>query len=182
MRHIPLKQMLLLCCFLSLLFSCVKDVDFDQADDITLQPDVDVDLVFFTLETSNFQGSDPSQSITVVRDTTRLDFLDDNFVQDNLKRIDFQFQYDNTFSQGFFHRALFLNEENETQYVIEFDVAPSMDGGNERTSFEQTVEDPDLDAIRASIKLVLEITVDIDGNPIEGTLSHQSKALYALEF
>ena len=44
------------------------------------------------------------------------------------------------------------------------------------------MEDPDLDAIRASIKLVLEITVDTDGNPMEGTLSHQSKALYALEF
>ena len=114
--------------------------------------------------------------------TNAVFFLDDNFVQDNLKRIDFQFQYDNTFSQGFFHRALFLDEENETQYVIEFDVAPSINGEEERTSYEQTVEDPDLDAIRASIKLVLEITVDTDGNPMEGTLSHQSKALYALEF
>jgi hypothetical protein len=169
---------------LSLLISisCVKDVDFDQTEEIVIAPKVDLDLVFFNLDTANFVASDTGMPVSVIRDTTRLEFLDDRFVQENLKEIDFLFRYDNSFSQVFEHNALFLNEANEIQYAISFDVDGSTDGTAVTTLYNQIVAEPDLDAIRGAIKMIIELTLQPNADPIEGTLRHQSKAIYSLEF
>ena len=171
-----------MCLCLLVVASCVKDVDFDQTEDIVIAPKVDLDLIFFSLNTSNFVGAATGNPIAVVRDTTRLEFLDDTFVQENLKEIDFLFRYDNSFSQSFVNRAVFLDEADEVQYEIEFDVTPSINGSTETTTFTQTVAETDLDAIKASIKLLIELTLEPNGDPIDGSLRHQSKALYSLEF
>lgn len=162
--------------------SCVKDVDFDQTEEIVLSPQVDLDLVFFDLDTNNFVEVESGDPIPVIRDTTRLEFLDDDFVRDNLRQIDFVFRYDNSFSQVFEHRAHFLNDLDEVQYAVTFDVSASPDGMATTTLFTQTVAEPDLDAIRNSIKMLIELTLVPNGNPIVGELRHQSKAVYSLEF
>ncbi|MGK0250789.1 MAG: hypothetical protein ACI81G_000221 [Gammaproteobacteria bacterium] len=162
--------------------SCVKDVDFDQAEEIIIAPKVDLDLVFFNLGTDNFVASDAGIPVTVIRDTTRLEFLDDTFVRENLLEIDFVFRYDNSFPQVFEHRALFLDEEDEVLYAVTFDVDPSLDGMVTTTLYTQTVAGPDLDAIRNSIKMLIELTLEPNGDPVVGALRHQSKALYSLEF
>lgn len=167
---------------LILCVSCVKDVDFDQVEEIIIAPKVDLDLVFFNLGTDNFIASDAGMPVTVIRDTTRLEFLDDTFVRENLLQIDFVFRYDNSFPQVFEHRALFLNEVDEVQYAVTFDVDPSLDGMVTTTLYTQTVAEPDLDAIRSSIKMLIELTLVPNGDPVVGALRHQSKALYSLEF
>jgi hypothetical protein len=182
MKSFP--QLKLLCGVLSFILcaSCVKDVDFDQADEIIISPKVDLDLVFFELDTENFVTAETGEAISVIRDTTRLEFLDDGFVRDNLLQIDFVFRYDNSFSQTFEHSALFLNEEDEVQYEVTFDVAASSDGLANTTVYTQTVAEPDLDAIRNSIKMLIELTLQPNGEPIIGEMRHQSKAVYSLEF
>ena len=161
--------------------SCVSDVDFDQTDQIVFTPEVDLDLTFFELTTANFEDTQSGLPIPVVRDTTRLEFLDDAFIRDNLKQIDLLIKYDNTFSQNFEHKTLFLNESNQVQFEIAFDVAAAMNGQSETTIYQQTILDPELEAIRNSIKMLIEIRVLADGQPIEGRLGHQSKTVYSLE-
>lgn len=182
MKSFP--QLKLLCGVLSFILcvACVKDVDFDQADEIIISPNVDLDLVFFELDTENFVTSDTGDPVSVIRDTTRLEFLDDGFVRDNLLQIDFVFRYDNSFPQAFEHSALFLNDDDEVQYAVTFDVAASLDGMANTTVFTQTIAEPDLDAIRNSIKMLIELTLEPNGEPIIGELRHQSKAVYSLEF
>jgi len=162
--------------------SCVKDVDFEQADDFTTTQKVDLDLIFFNLDTSNFVLTGTNEVIPVIRDTTRLEFLDDGFIQDNLIQIDFLFQYDNTFSQAFFNRTVFLNEQDEVLYESSFEVKPSVSGVLETTQYSEIVISPELDAIKQSIKMFIELTLEPNGRPIEGMLKHKSKAIYTLEF
>ncbi|RMB62814.1 hypothetical protein EAX61_04335 [Dokdonia sinensis] len=162
--------------------SCVKDVDFEQADDFATTQKVDLDLIFFDLDTSNFVDVVTEEVILVIRDTTRLEFLDDTFIQDNLVQIDFLFQYENTFSQGFFNRAVFLNEQDDILYETSFEVDPSLNGEIETTQFTEIVIAPELDSIKNAIKMFIELTLQPNGQPLEGTLGHKSKAVYTLEF
>ncbi|MBE16177.1 MAG: hypothetical protein ABNH00_02730 [Dokdonia sp.] len=163
------------------LVSCVSDVDFDQTDQIVFTPEVDLDLTFFELTTANFEDTVSGLPIPVVRDTTRLEFLDDDFIRDNLTQIELLLRYDNSFSQDFEHKTLFLDENNQVQFEIAFEVAAAIDGQTETTLYQQTIIDPELAAIRNAIKMLIEIRMLPDGQPIAGRLRHQSKAIYSLE-
>lgn len=182
--HNPLKDSfwLFLIAFSLLSISCVKDVDFEQAAEFATVQRVDLDLIFFNLNTSNFIEAETGEVIPVIRDTTRLEFLDDTFVQENLTAIDFSFQYDNTFSQSFLNRVVFLNEQDEVLYETSFQINPSIDGSLETTQYSEIVVTPELDAIKSSIKMFIELSLEPNGQPIDGTLKHKSKAVYTLEF
>lgn len=183
MYHLTKGTLRLLLCVASIFFfSCVKDVDFEQANDFATVQKVDLDLIFFNLDTSNFIQPETEEVIPIIRDTTRLEFLDDTFVQENLEEIDFLFQYANTFSQSFFNRAVFLSEQDEILYETSFQVNPSINGALETTQYREVVITPELDAIKGAIKMFVELTLQPNGQAIEGTLEHKSKAVYTLEF
>jgi hypothetical protein len=146
-----------------------------------LTPRVDADLVFFTLGTETFIDASIPDTTVVVRDTTRLEFLDDSFVRDNIKQITLTFQVDNSFAQSFTNRSAFLNENGEPQYILEFSVAGSTDGSAARTTIVEELDENELEAIRNSIQLANEINLNTNGSFIDGILSLQSKALYSLE-
>lgn len=176
------SHILLYLCFMGMLaLSCVDDVDFDQADDLVLTPQVDVDLIFLSLQTENFIDASIPDTTVVVQDTTRLEFLNDSFVRDNIKQIDLTFQVDNTFGQSFTNRAVFLNNNGVPQYGLEFTVDPSADGSVTRTTFVETVTQEELDAILSSIQLANELTLNTNGATIDGSIDLQSKALFSLE-
>ncbi len=166
---------------ISLLASCASDLDFDQADDVVITPRVDADLVFFSLSTETFIDANIPDTTVVVRDTTRLEFLDDSFVRDNLKEVELTFQIDNTFAQSFTNRSIFLNGDGVEQYGLEFTVDPSPDGTITRTLIVEVLDENELEAIRNSTQLANELILNTNGNFIDGTISLQSKALYSLE-
>lgn len=179
LRFLSITICIVLCC---ISYACVDDVDFDQANEISITPRVDVDLIFFTVEAADFIEEELPDAILTVRDTTRLEFLNDEFVRENLKEIEFLFQIDNTFEQSLINRSVFLNNAGEPQYTIEFEVAPSTDGTPTQTSFTDTLDDEELAAIRSSIQLTNELILMSNEAPIDGELSLQSKAIYSLEF
>ena len=48
-------KVIFLLALLCLTVSCVKDTDFDQADQISLTPEYELGLVYFTVDTSQFE-------------------------------------------------------------------------------------------------------------------------------
>ncbi|WP_299676843.1 hypothetical protein [uncultured Dokdonia sp.] len=162
--------------------SCVSDVDFDQAQDVVISPTVDASLIFFTLDTSDFETVDTQEVIITARDTTRLEFLDDDFIRENLKEVTLDFQVDNTFGQSLVNRASFLNGGGQEQFVVFFEITSSTDGSVQRTEFTQVLSEEDIQAISNSRILANEVILTTNGAPINGELSLQSKVLYSLEF
>ena len=72
------------------LFSaCVKDTDFDQAEDIAVTPIVELDLIHFDLPAMRFFDTVASSPVLTVRDTTDLEFLNDEEISANLERVEF---------------------------------------------------------------------------------------------
>ncbi|MFT5891030.1 MAG: hypothetical protein ACI9Y7_001129 [Dokdonia sp.] len=166
----------------SICVSCVSDVDFDQTQDVVLSPTVDASLIFFTLDTSDFENVDTQEVVLTVRDTTRLEFLDDDYIRENLKEVILDFQVDNTFGQSLVNRTAFINGGGQEQLVIFFEITSSPDGSVQRTEFNQVLSEEDILAISNSRLLANEVILTTNGAPINGELSLQSKAIYKLEF
>ena len=162
--------------------SCVSDIDFDQGEDIILSQEVDLDLIFFSLDQSNFEGANTDEQSRTARDTTRLEFLNDAVFQENLKQIEFTFKVENTFGQSLINRSRFLNDAGMLQYEIVFDIPASMDGEVVETIIIENLTQEEIDALRRSIQVVSDVSIQINNAPIEGTAIVQSKALYFLEF
>ncbi len=78
---------------LFLFFSCGKDTDFDQAEEITLTPVVELDLIFFNLEAGDFYDETTNTEILTVRDTTAIRFLDYTEIQESFVQADFFFSF-----------------------------------------------------------------------------------------
>lgn len=172
-----LYLVLAICC----ITACSSDLDFDQADEIVLSPEVAADLIFFTLGTETFINASIPDTTVIVQDTTRLEFLDDSFVRENVRNIEFNFEVDNSFAQSFSNRSIFLNDANAPQYVLEFTIAASPDGTPVRTTIIEQINENELEAILNATKVANEVQLQTNGLFIEGSIRLQSKALYSLE-
>src|SRR5690606_23363550 len=124
-KILPLALILLLASGIS---SCVKDIDFDQAGDISLQPEIQADLLIFEIDQRDFIDPETNRQRLTIRDTVRLEFLDDDYVQKDLEKVEFSFKYRNTFPQTFSNRILFLSETNQLQHEVVFETAPGKTG------------------------------------------------------
>ncbi|MEP0264466.1 hypothetical protein [Dokdonia sp.] len=183
MKHtFQLLGVLILTLFFTAYTSCVSDVDFDQTQDVVISPNAVTDLIFFNLDTSDFENVDTPEIELSVQDTTRLEFLNDDFIRENLIEITLDFQVDNSFGQSLVNRAAFINSAGVEQYVVEFEIVASPDGTLQRTLFTEVISLEDIQAISNSSQIANEVTLTTNGASINGELIFQSKATYALEF
>lgn len=164
------------------MLSCVKDVDFDQAGNIALEPKLQVDLIIFDVDESDFIDPEDNQLKTVLRDTVRLEFLDDDYIQKNLQRVEFRFKYKNSYSQAFSNKISFLAENNSTQHSVSFFIGAGNPVNPAITEKVELIEEDRIQVIKRSIKMVVEVEVLPNQEPFEGTLNFASKGLFSFEF
>ncbi|MCW8980229.1 MULTISPECIES: hypothetical protein [Altibacter] len=169
--------------FLSfLLFACVKDTDFDQAEDIALTPVVELDLIYFNLTASHFFDSINNTPVLTVTDTTDIRFLDDAQIQESLRRAEFYFKFTNGIPRTFQVDFQFLSETNDTTYTTQTNVIQGTPQDPVITEFEEVVEGDDITRLTAASKVVVSVTIPSSNQTLEGTLNLQSKTTYYLEF
>lgn len=173
----PLALLMLLLMFAA----CVKDTDFDQADQVTLTPVVELNLIFFNLQGSDFYDEVNNTPRLTLRDTTEIRFLDDSDVQESLLRAEFLFRFNNSIPRDFLVDFQFISEMNDTTYVTQTDVAQGSVESPVLTEFEHVVEgDAILDLTMAN-RVVVSVTIPSAEPNLEGTLNLQSKTTYFLE-
>jgi hypothetical protein len=165
---------------LFLLFSCVKDVDLDQIDEVVIPPTAAIDLVFFDLEASDLK--DTSSGAKVASDDTRLEFLDDDYIQDGLMRADFIFKFVNTFQQPGTATVKFLSASNSLRHQVVIDIPSGTANSPAVVNITEIVGVEQISRIRNSIKMSVDIEIFPNSEPLEGTLKMESKAYYYFEF
>jgi len=175
-------QRLLFLMFCLGLTSCVKDVDLNQAKDIGLKPKLQIDLLTFDVNETDFVDTLTNQKKTIIRDTVRLEFLDDSYIQDDLVEVEFSFKYINSFPQSFHNKISFLSENNSAQHVVEFNINPGDINNPSVTEVIDLIEFDQIQVIRRSIKMAVEIEVLPGNEPFNGEMKFQSKGLYSFEF
>lgn len=159
--------------------ACVKDTDFDQTDDILVTPVVELDFLFFNLNSESF--SDIGVNNLIVTDTTNFDFLNDEFAVDNLIRAEFFFKNTNSFPVNFISEYKFLDDFNELQYEIIFPVGAGSVNSPLITEHLENIEGEALIALTNAGKVVVNIIALAPGDNLEGTLKLQSKTTYYLK-
>lgn len=162
--------------------SCMKDVDFDQAGDITLQPEIQADLLIFEIESKDFIDPQTNEFQKIIIDTVRLEFLDDDYIQNDLDRVEFRFRFRNTFTQSFLNKIYFLSENNNLQHYVEFYTAA---GSAQNPAVSEKIDyvgPENIHVIKRSIKMVMEIEVLPNDQPFVGKLNFESKGLFSFQF
>ena len=177
-----LKTPALLLLFSAALISCVKGVDLDQTEEIAFTPDLQVSLLVFDVTGVDFKDKDTGEFTPIIRDTVRLEFLDDSYIQDDLVTVEFSFKYTNSFPQAFRNKISFLSENDRVQHSVSFDIAEGNKDSPSVTDWVDFIENERIDVIKKSIKMVVEIEVIPNQNPFEGELSFESKGLFSFEF
>jgi len=162
--------------------SCFKDVDFEQAQDIKLAPDLEVDLLFYTIDETDFNDSETNIFTPVIRDTVRLEFLDDDYVQDGLLYAEFRFRHENRFPNLIKSRISFLSENDRTQFSVNYDIpARTMDAVGKADTIH-VVSGNEIGKVKRSIKMLVELEIIGSGKDINGELDFSSKGLFKFEF
>lgn len=161
--------------------ACIKNTDFDQAENIVLSPVIELNLIYFNLDARDFRDSITSNPILTVRDTTEIKFLNDSTLHESLKRVEFYFKFTNSIARDFQIDFQFLSEMNDTTYVAATSVAQGTLSTPVITEFIENVEgDAILDLTKAN-RVVVSVTIPSSIENLEGTLNLKSKAIYFLE-
>ncbi|MCW5520142.1 hypothetical protein J1N09_09850 [Aureitalea sp. L0-47] len=163
------------------LTACVKDTDFDQADDIALTPIVELDLIYFNIEAGEFYDENSDTPILTLSDTTEIRFLDDSGIQESLRRADFYFRFTNSIPRNFEVDFQFISEQNDTTYITGTNVIEGTLENPVITEFEQVVEGDDILQLTMADRVVVSVTIPDSDPTLEGILNLKSKTTYYLE-
>lgn len=160
------------------LTACIKDTDFNQTEEILITPEIELDFLFFELNSENFTNI--AVNNLIVSDTTNFDFLNEEFVVENLIRAEFYFKYTNSFPVDFITEYQFLDENNDIHYDI---IVPVNFGSIDDpliTEHVENIEGEGIVALTHAEKVVVTITASSPVDSIEGILKLQSKTTYFL--
>lgn len=164
---------------LFVLISCVKDVDVNQYEEVIFTPEAAIDLIYFTITSKNFSAG--ANGNLTAADSTRLDFLDDNYIQDGLLRADFNYRFTNSFSQELIAQIRFLSESGAVQHEVTIPISAGSPASPVIVDYTEIINKDQIHKIKRSIEMSIEITMQ-DGSAVEGELQMKSKAYYYFEF
>lgn len=152
MKIKPLIYLLILS--ILLFTSCVKNVDFDQVDDIEITPVVKASLIYFDITASDFDVT------SFNTDVTEFQLFDNNTVQDDVTKIDLIFDIENTFNKNFNIIYSFLNEAGEVVSTINL-LSNSDTNLNEIITFENQ----ELANLLSAKAIVVSVVIIPNSNP-----------------
>ena len=162
--------------------ACVKDTDFDQAENIALTPIVELNLIHFDLGADSFFDETTSTEILTVRDTTEIRFLNDEEIQESLISAEFYFKFTNSIPRDFLVNFQFLSEMNDTTYVTQTPVSQGSIQEPTITEFVELVAGDEIIELTKANKVIVSVTIPSADENLEGNLNLQSKTTYILEF
>lgn len=163
---------------LLLFTACIKDTDLEQTDDIVLSPTLELDFLFFDINSESF--TDIGVNNLAITDTTNLDFLNDEIAVDNLIKADFFFKNTNSFPIQFTTQYQFLDENNEIHYEILIPIDAGTINNPVVTEHTEIIEEDGLVNLTMAEKVVVNILANSSVDNLEGNLNVQSKTTYYL--
>ena len=167
--------------FTLLCVSCFEDTDFNQANDVVVSPEIELDLIFFNLEASKFYDYTNNTEILVVQDTTDLNFLGGDDISNILKGADFFFEFTNTIPRGFNVSFDFLNQANVSKFLMQTTVASGNQDAPVVSYFEQSLDELQIKELTKAKKVLVTVTIPSSSQDLSGVLNLQSKTTYYLQ-
>ncbi|MCB4799226.1 hypothetical protein [Neotamlana laminarinivorans] len=168
-----MRKITLLVIAMLIFVSCTKDVDFNQANDIQISPAVELSLIYTQAYASNFLVNGVEVATTET-DFIEVDIFNDQFINDNVTKVDLHFETENTLPREFLFNVNFYSETGAYLHTYSFTT-------QEESPHIATFEDNNLNIIKNTNILEFTITL-LSGEPLTedtpGSISLQSKAIF----
>lgn len=162
--------------------ACVENVDFDQADAIEFTPEVELNLIYFNLNATDFFDQETQTSRLVVRDTTALDFLGGSAISESIQQIDFTFNFTNSFPRTFQVDFEFSRLNGEVTYTTSTMVVAGSLNNPVTSIFEESVSGIDVQNLTQAGQVVVTVTLPSANASLQGNLNLTSKAIYYVTY
>lgn len=183
------KVYVLLCSICMTVISCVKDVDFDQREDIVFTPVYEVDFIYSRLATSQFidSGIDPAFVVPEVikDDISDFNFLGENFPVNDLERLELTFEFTNTIVRDLGFDFGFLNNSGQRIGPLYSMIANSGKGAGIDpvvTTKVIVLDKTTINTLRDATKLFSSIKVQNVNSDLQGVLELRSKGAYFFKY
>ena len=160
-----------------LLLSCVKDVDFNQAEDFQATPVYTANLVFFEL-TAQEMAQAP-QPINVTDNTSFRVLTEEGFIQDNTIRAQLFLEFTNTIGQPFSIQVTLLDDNDQVTDTFQINI-PASSGAEVVRNTTRDYQGQNLDAFLQTTQIVINFQGNVTAQDT-GTLQLKSSGtLYML--
>ena len=100
-------------------FGCSESLDFDQANTYLAKPVFNTSLAYFTIDSSNFITIAGAPIITEITETADFKLFEERFIQENLVRLDFEFEIKNEFNRDFTIEISLLDAEDNLIFKLD---------------------------------------------------------------
>ncbi|MEZ7497678.1 hypothetical protein QO200_02885 [Flavobacterium sp. Arc3] len=131
-------------------FSCSSDLDFDQVNDLKLEPVFIANLTSFEIPASQFVVNGVEQNVAF--DAQDFDIFRDSFFRNRLTRADFFFEINNTITRSYSLDIQLLDGNDQLLYTIHFDV-PAYSGTEKLITQTEIFENANLDLLKSSKRM-----------------------------
>ena len=135
-------------------FSCASDLDFDQVNELELQPVVVANLAYFNIEAKDFVSSGSEQPILIEQTTT--DIFNDSFFRRRINRVELLFELENTINRAYIIDLLFLDSNDQIIDNVNLSTPASL-GLAIKRSEKEVFANADLDILKKTTKIVFSI-------------------------
>lgn len=145
--------------------SCSSDLDFNQVNDLKLEPVVVSNLASFDVQANQFVVGGVEQPVS--GDLMNFDVFKQSFLDQNLNRADFFFEINNTINRGFKLNLILLDANNSTVYSIPFDV-PAYTGTQNVVTKTEIFQNAKLDLLKSTSKIAFVVNL-LPGPPLNNS-------------
>ena len=151
-----LNKVLAIAVLLLFSFSCASDLDFDQANDLKLEPIVVANLAYFNVEAKDFAGNGSVQTTT--------DIFNDSFFKRRIKKVELLFELDNTIDRSYAVDLSFLDRNGQEIYNTNLKVQPYA-GSENKVEKTEVFDGAKLDLLKRTTAIVFSLSM-LAGTPL----------------
>jgi hypothetical protein len=142
--------------------SCASDLDYNQVNDIKLEPVIISNLAYFDVQANQFVTGGVEQN--VIFDAPTVDVFSEKFFTEKLNRIDLFFEINNTINRSYRIDLVFLDRNNQPVHSSNF-IVPAYSGAENIVTKTETFQNASLDLLKRTIKITFTLTM-LAGPPL----------------
>lgn len=139
-----------------LTLSCTSDLDFNQINDIKIEPVIVANLASFEVPANQFVTGGVEQTFSIA--ASNFDVFRDTFFKDNLQRADLFFEFNNTINRAYAIDAVLLDKNGIALYTIKFAI-PAYSGASNIVTPRDVFQNTKLDLLKRTAKISFNLTL-----------------------
>lgn len=139
--------------------SCSSDLDFNQANDLKLEPVFISNLAYFDIPANEFVTNGVERNIIV--DSPTVDVFNDTFFTNHLTRADLSFEINNTIDRAYTLDIVLRDKNNQPLYTIKLVISASATANPKPEIFENAK----LDLLKSTTRMTFVIRM-LPGAPL----------------